>query len=381
MRRLVFAFMPVCISISLAITPWSTSSVVCAQQPSLRYTGGWSTSERAPASTASQSNVPPTASQSFASSPVVQAAYYQGPGGGLPPFPGAGAPQNYGDAGVMQPALPPMPNALQNSQGFNDYSATNFGNNGPAPIPQNIPTQSQPLRNQPAVMPPQQPFDPYATQPNQVMPPASNPYRTVAAGDNLRAVQNGAQPIGNPSNDLRPVAPSMPTGFGPNSRPIDIATGYPFVSPAPRVGTYPTSSYNPSLFRTVSYKNFVQAPLQPGQINAVNPNVANLQPTLPQYQNAPVAAAPGVYPTQYQCAPSGTAVYPPPGAVPGTYIPPTITPNLAPGSYSPNNSGYSPLFSLGQENYNVQIGRGIIGQPTVYVPGQPFRNFFRYLSP
>jgi len=169
----------------------------------------------------------------------------------------------------------------------------------------------------------------------------------------------------------------MPGGFGPNARPIDIATGYPFVSPAPRTGNYPTSAYNPSLFRTVSYQNIVQAPLQAVPLNA---NVANLQPTLPQYQNAPVAVAPGVYPTQYQCAP-GTAVYPPPGAVPGTYFPPTITPNLAPGSYSPNNSGYSPLFSLGQENYNVQIGRGIIGQPTVYVPGQPFRNFFRYLSP
>ena len=62
-------------------------------------------------------------------------------------------------------------------------------------------------------------------------------------------------------------------------------------------------------------------------------------------------------------------------------MPPTFTPNLTPNLYSANNSGYSPLFSLGQENYNVLLGRGIIGQPTVYVPGQPFRNFFRYISP
>jgi hypothetical protein len=102
--------------------------------------------------------------------------------------------------------------------------------------------------------------------------------------------------------------------------------------------------------------------------------VANTQPTLPQ--NAPL----GVYPTQYQCTP-GAATYPGLGAVPGNYVPPTLTPNLTPGTYSPNNSGYTPIFSLGQENYNVQIGRGIIGQPTVYVPGQPFRNFMRYLSP
>ncbi|MEZ6086832.1 MAG: hypothetical protein R3C05_02120 [Pirellulaceae bacterium] len=64
-----------------------------------------------------------------------------------------------------------------------------------------------------------------------------------------------------------------------------------------------------------------------------------------------------------------------------TPVPTAITPDLAPTAYAPNNNGYRPIIALGSPYPNVQVGRGIIGQPTVYVPGQPIRNFFRYLSP
>ncbi len=48
-------------------------------------------------------------------------------------------------------------------------------------------------------------------------------------------------------------------------------------------------------------------------------------------------------------------------------------PNQVPsGLYSGNNSGFRPLFGFGQDNYNVQLGRGLIGQPVAYVVGQPF---------
>jgi hypothetical protein len=36
---------------------------------------------------------------------------------------------------------------------------------------------------------------------------------------------------------------------------------------------------------------------------------------------------------------------------------------------------------LGQQKNPVQLGRGIIGQPVAYVPGQWFRNWLRYVSP
>jgi hypothetical protein len=37
-----------------------------------------------------------------------------------------------------------------------------------------------------------------------------------------------------------------------------------------------------------------------------------------------------------------------------------------------------PLIAVPQQYY---FGRGIVGQPKIYVPGQPIRNFLRYLSP
>ena len=42
---------------------------------------------------------------------------------------------------------------------------------------------------------------------------------------------------------------------------------------------------------------------------------------------------------------------------------------------------YRPLVKVAPQPHSYIYGRGIIGQPKVYVPGQPVRNFFRYLSP
>ncbi len=42
---------------------------------------------------------------------------------------------------------------------------------------------------------------------------------------------------------------------------------------------------------------------------------------------------------------------------------------------------YRPIIALRPMPSGYRIGRGIIGQPKVYVPGQPLRNFLRYLTP
>lgn len=145
-----------------------------------------------------------------------------------------------------------------------------------------------------------------------------------------------------------------------------FASGLPYVTAAPGQ-RYPTSPYMGPRNLPIRYTSYQR-------------NVAYQQPVnpavLPQNVQPPVAPIynpnnPGIYPTNYQCA-DGAA---------GAYVPPTYTPNWNPSMYSANNNGYKPLFSLGQENYNVQLGRGLYGQPTVYVPGQPFRNFFRYIFP
>lgn len=378
----------------------STPSSASSPYGPYRYSGGWNAVSPNQHTQGQQPR--PTANQSSEQSSVVQSAFYQQPGSGLnlPAYPGSGTnaqannlANNFANEGLINapPALPSnLPNNLPNS--MPNALAGGVGNGLPGrlsdvEVPNNMPPQNYPnsnyagnnypANNQQLPPPPQQqpaPFDPYAREQQQVLPPAPapSPYRT--ASTDLRAVQGaGQQNPGqqqNPVNDLRPIKPTMQRGFGPTAQQMDVATGYPFVSPPPRTGNYPTSPYDSSLFRTISYQNVVQSPQAP-----LSAAVANTQPTLPQ--NQPVS---GVYPTPNQCAP-GAATYPPTGAVPGAYVPPTLPPNLTPGTYSPNNSGYSPAFSLGQEKYNVQIGRGIIGQPTVYVPGQPFRNFLRYLSP
>ncbi len=159
-----------------------------------------------------------------------------------------------------------------------------------------------------------------------------------------------------------------------------------FISPPPRTGTYATSPYR-SPYRTIGYQTNQGVPAQtvaqtmppavtpPLTVPTQPVNVANTS-TLPQYQ--PTV---GVYQTGYQYCPPGIPSGGVPSVVPGAVAPPTYPPNMTPQLYTPDNAGYRPLFSLGQENYNVQLGRGIIGQPTVYVPGQPVRNFLRYLSP
>jgi hypothetical protein len=42
---------------------------------------------------------------------------------------------------------------------------------------------------------------------------------------------------------------------------------------------------------------------------------------------------------------------------------------------------YRPIVQVSPMPSYYYVGPGILGQPTVYVPGQNIRNFIRYLSP
>ena len=42
---------------------------------------------------------------------------------------------------------------------------------------------------------------------------------------------------------------------------------------------------------------------------------------------------------------------------------------------------YRPVVPLAPMPGEFQVGQGILGQPKLYVPGQPVRNFLRYLTP
>ncbi len=69
-----------------------------------------------------------------------------------------------------------------------------------------------------------------------------------------------------------------------------------------------------------------------------------------------------------------------PAPVPQTYAPQSAAP--AQTSYQPVSPAplvvYQPVVAAGPQ---YVLGRGILGQPKLYVEGQPVRNFLRWLSP
>ncbi len=349
--------------------------------PGPRRSGGWQ------ATTTAAPRNPSIVSAGQVTDSGVQTAYFQAQSNlsdvSLPPFPGAVVPPPTGNF-----ALPPFPPA---SQAPASAAVLPPSNSNISP-PINRPPNSSPVE------PPQRELRSQgATKPNRTQEPPAQ-----LASTELRAIAPNARPQQSPMPNSAPA---------PRSDAQEFTSGLPYVTP-PR-SRYATSPYQPAVFQNADYR---PAPI-PAQL-ASNSNglrtqlVAqqNLAPPTsfgPQSPVVPNGAAPGgalasgalpsvgaqqnlsvlpqnlptnIYPTAYQCTTPAPS-FPSTGTVPGAYIPPTLPPNLTPGMYTPNNAGYSPVFSLGQENYNVLLGRGIVGQPTVYVPGQPIRNFMRYLSP
>ncbi len=76
---------------------------------------------------------------------------------------------------------------------------------------------------------------------------------------------------------------------------------------------------------------------------------------------------------------------------PAAYIAPTAqvappvagVPVIPDASTMPKGSGVPrhSLISFGQDRNPIVVGQGILGQPVAYVPGQPVRNWIRYVFP
>jgi hypothetical protein len=88
-----------------------------------------------------------------------------------------------------------------------------------------------------------------------------------------------------------------------------------------------------------------------------------------QESPAVVSASPQVQPGVYsiESVPPPRVVLPPPPVVSGG------------GGYAPLIQ-YKPLVPVSPMPSQYYIGRGLLGQPKLYVPQQPVRNFLRYLS-
>ena len=83
----------------------------------------------------------------------------------------------------------------------------------------------------------------------------------------------------------------------------------------------------------------------------------------------PPVVVPGAAPTVVPTIPGSIPATPPP-FVPAAAVSPV-------GSAAPAGA----LLSLTRPATTVEVGQGVLGQPTAYVPGQPLRNWVRYFTP
>jgi len=92
-----------------------------------------------------------------------------------------------------------------------------------------------------------------------------------------------------------------------------------------------------------------------------------------------VEPAPGVPPVTYSASPAPLLLPPPPSpwSTPVVAVP-AGTAVAAPGAPVVTYRPLVPVIPMPGQYY---LGRGVLGQPKLYVPNQPLRNFVRYLSP
>ena len=110
-----------------------------------------------------------------------------------------------------------------------------------------------------------------------------------------------------------------------------------------------------------------QTPYYLAQSRSTNPTASELDARVVQTVYYPTAQV-----NPCECPPTHIVQSPP--IVESPYA---MSPQVAPVP----QATYRPIVPLVTMPPQVEVGRGILGQPTVYVPGQPIRNFLRYFSP
>jgi hypothetical protein len=206
------------------------------------------------------------------------------------------------------------------------------------------------------------------------------------------------------SNEVQQAAFQGPGGggFGLPPSMSNAATVQPSIPPP--VVTAPVYPTTPTYQQPPVNSSIYPAPqvMPGGSVPSTSPGLSpQAGYGLPNYQNRGttivsgepfVTAAPRQFDACYMveptyantngCGSPPMANTPPYSGIPGTVVPPTMMPNQVPqGLYSNSSAGFRPLFGFGQDANNVQLGRGLWGQPKAYVPGQCFRNSLRYITP
>jgi hypothetical protein len=221
-----------------------------------------------------------------------------------------------------------------------------------------------------------------------------------------------APPVG-PSSDASVITPpslsgqsaptygSVPPGTMPPGSYVPPPSG-PVFGPSPQTvappfATGPATGLPPrSLSPTVTPPRGL--PMNPGPVPmtpmAVAPPRGDLLPVSPPQLNDQYATIANCScispPSGYVAAtpwprPPANRSYPAAPAPPyiANRAPIATVPVIPDASSMPKGSGIpqNSLFNFGQDRNPIVVGRGIVGQPVAYVPGQPVRNSFRYLFP
>jgi hypothetical protein len=116
------------------------------------------------------------------------------------------------------------------------------------------------------------------------------------------------------------------------------------------------------------------------------PSLSTPPATVPPVSSPSVGTPPGSSATGVTVPPSAPSVSAP------TINVPSVSTVPVPGScgsepwrtvapVAPSSVGFQPLLPIFSMPPTVYVARGILGQPVIYVPGQPVRNFLRYLGP
>ncbi|KAA5543191.1 hypothetical protein FYK55_12995 [Roseiconus nitratireducens] len=194
-------------------------------------------------------------------------------------------------------------------------------------------------------------------------------------------------PPGTQLPDTPPYPNSAPPALPPNA-----ATSSPRALPPPGsstgTGSIPPNATGSPVYPPSSDLTPMSQP-QLGDGGFATPNNCHLITGPSPYMAASAfgsacgCIAPTTYVTPVSTTVSGPALPPEiaaPAAMPpppGTIYGPAVTQvPAAPPSAAPAPS----LLKFGQENYPLQIGQGLWGQPVAYVPGQCVRNWLRYFS-
>lgn len=241
---------------------------------------------------------------------------------------------------------PPIRQVAMQSGGFSlpqDAVSPSPGNSPTAPTPQTFSPPPQTLRpSAPALQPAPVPQTPNVRLPNNPSPPPTTPLA-----------------------NSRPLPNKVPPGGSPTPRQL------------PLNNTLPLADYQPVPPPEISNGGFATM----GDCRLISP--PSSYTAMSPYGTAGdcgCGVAPAAYAGTYTPPPAqiaAPAAMPPLSALPAGPGGAVVQPG---GIASPTAAPVKSLVTFGQENYPVQVGQGLWGQPVAYVPGQSVRNWLRYMS-